>query len=139
MTERTVKVFSRPFHPQSDLLQDFALSVAFKHDGPLGCGALKNMEAFRVPRADRSLRDSGMYSAATRESALDLFFHARTLLVLPLRRYLTAAAMLTVPDCADETGPGFQLHGNAKKVPLGSCQRGKVLVGAEEQGGDDLA
>lgn len=50
-----------------------------------------------------------------------------------------AAAMLTVPDCADEIGSGFQLRLNAKKVPLGSWQGGMVLVGAEEQGGDDLA
>lgn len=37
--------------------------------------------------------------------------------------------MLTVPDCADKIGSGFQLRLNAKKVPLGSWQRGTVLVG----------
>lgn len=47
-----------------------------------------------------------------------------------------AAAMLTIPDCVDEIGPAAQLHRQAKKVPLGSRQRGKVLVGAEEQGGE---
>lgn len=136
LTERTTNVFSLPFHPQNVLLQEknLALKVAFKQ-----CGAQKNTEAFRVPRADRCLRDCGMHSAATRESALDLLSTKRVLFVLPLRRHLMAAAMLTVPDCADEIDPGFQLHRNVKKVPLGSWQRGKVLVGAEEQGGDEQA
>lgn len=62
-------------------------------------------------------------------------FHT-TLPVLPLLRHLTAAAMLTVPDCVDEIGPSVQLPGKEKRVPPGSRQRGKVLVGAAEQGGD---
>lgn len=44
--------------------------------------------------------------------------------------------MLTIPDCVDEIGLEVQLHRQAKKVPLGSWQRGKVLVGAKEQGGE---
>lgn len=47
-----------------------------------------------------------------------------------------AAAMLTIPDCVDEIGLAVQLHRQVKKVPLGSWQRGKVLVGAKEQGGE---
>lgn len=47
-----------------------------------------------------------------------------------------AAAMLTIPDCVDEIGLEVQLHRQAKKVPLESWQRGKVLVGAKEQGGE---
>lgn len=33
--------------------------------------------------------------------------------------------MLTVPDCADEVGPGFQLHGNAKKGSARKLAKGE--------------
>lgn len=66
-------------------------------------------------------------------------FPVRAPLVLPLPRYLAAAAMLTVPDCADEIGPGFQLHRNMKKVPLGNWQRGEGVERSREAGRDDLA
>ena len=44
--------------------------------------------------------------------------------------HLTAAAMLTIPDCVDEIGPMLQLGKNLQRVPIRKWRRGKGFEGA---------
>ena len=58
--------------------------------------------------------------------------------VLPLPRRLTAAAMLTTPDCVDEIGPTRQRGRNLQRVPIRKWRGvgGRDSKAQEERGGN---
>jgi hypothetical protein len=99
----------------------------------------RSRKHFEDREADRCLRDSAMDSAATGNLALDLLSTQEH-----CSSYLYGGT-LRPPPCwlfrivLTKWVPGFNCTEMRKRVPRGSWQRGKELVGAEEQGGDDLA
>lgn len=105
---------------------------------------LENLE----PRKSRGL-SSPQCRPACKSDRLALHSHrrprARTIFprkpswpsVLPLPKHLTAAAMLTTPDCVDEIGPTLQSERNSQRFPSGNSGGGRDSKAQEERGGNE--